>query len=69
MSFLRKNLQNRQEKLLDPILARTRQLAYFPESGSRYKTEKSLTRQNRYLVEGNSKLFIVGKATGCMLNR
>ncbi|WP_162339536.1 type II toxin-antitoxin system RelE/ParE family toxin [Cyclobacterium salsum] len=46
------------------ILARTRQLETFPESGSPQDTDKTVSRSYRYLVEGNYKIIysVEGKA-------
>ncbi|WP_162415620.1 type II toxin-antitoxin system RelE/ParE family toxin [Cyclobacterium roseum] len=52
------------KKVARSILARTRQLEAFPESGSPQDTDKTVSRSFRYLVEGNYKIIysVEGKA-------
>lgn len=45
------------KKVARSILARTRQLETFPESGSPQEADKTVSRSYRYLVEGNYKII------------
>jgi plasmid stabilization system protein ParE len=62
--FIAEKSPHAAKKVARSILARTRQLETFPESGSAQETNKTLSRSYRYLVEGNYKIIysVEGKA-------
>lgn len=45
------------KKIVQSILAKTRQLETFPESGSPQETDKTVSRSYRYLVEEHYKII------------
>lgn len=55
--FLAENSQPAAQRIIESLLARTRQLEIFPESGARQESVKSKHKEYRYLVEGNYKIL------------
>lgn len=55
--FLAEKSRKSAKNVVQSILARTRQLEAFPESGSPQETDMSVRSTYRYLVEGNYKII------------
>lgn len=55
--FLAEKSPHAAKQTIENILARTRQLETFPDSGSIQKTLKTKHKAYRYLVEGNYKII------------
>ncbi len=55
--FLAEKSQPAAQRIVESLLARTKQLETFPESGTKQETLSSKLKQYRYLVEGNYKII------------
>ena len=55
--FIAEKSQQAAQRIINDMLARTKQLESFPESGASQETVKSKSKEYRYLVEGNYKII------------
>lgn len=55
--FLAEKSQPSAQQIVENILSRSRQLEFFPESGTRDETLRTTGIEYRYLVEGNYKII------------
>jgi toxin ParE1/3/4 len=55
--FIVEKSQQAAERIVNVILARTKQLESFPESGAMQEAVKIKSKEYRYLVEGNYKII------------